>query len=133
MLARDRLACYLCPAPAAKARNNHEGRYMSYANCTVTVNNNGVSCNPDPVIVTRNSQDGVQWTMAQSGYTFTGVDIPGGGSDFGPPDITTNNAGRSVMTVTDSVQDLGDYSYTILYTTPSGERRSFDPTIRNNP
>jgi hypothetical protein len=106
---------------------------MSYASCTVTVNNNGVSCNPDPVIVTRNSQDGVQWTMAQSGYTFTGVDIPGGGSDFGPPDITTNNAGRSVMTVTDSVQDLGDYSYTILYTTPSGERRSFDPTIRNNP
>jgi hypothetical protein len=106
---------------------------MGYSNCTVTVNNNGVSCNPDPVVVTRNSQDGVEWTMAQSGYTFTGVQITGGGSDFGTPVVTTNAAGRSVMTVTDNVRDLGDYSYTILYTTPGGERRSFDPTIRNNP
>jgi hypothetical protein len=106
---------------------------MAYANCTVTVKNNGVSCNPDPVVVTRNSQDGVEWTMAASGYVFTGVDITNGGGDFGTPSIATNAAGRSVMTVTDSVTDDGDYTYTIHYTTPSGEKRSFDPTIRNNP
>lgn len=32
----------------------------------------------------------------------------------------------------DPVADLGDYSYTLLYTTPSGDAARFDPTIRNN-
>ena len=52
---------------------------MGYANCTVTVNNGSVSSNPDPVPVSRASQNGVTWSFANAGYTFTGVlidDVP---------------------------------------------------------
>jgi hypothetical protein len=37
------------------------------------------------------------------------------------------------MNVSDSVADLGTYSYTLLYTTPQGGTGRYDPTIRNNP
>lgn len=118
--------------------NNREkgGFHMGYATCTVTENNNSVSCNPDPIPVSRATENGVTWTFAQSGYTFTGVLIgqtraPTG--DFGTPTISTNAAGRSVMNVSDTVADLGDYSYTLLYTDPQGREGRFDPTIRNNP
>jgi hypothetical protein len=109
---------------------------VSYANCTITVNNSGLSCNPDPIPVSRATQDGVTWAFAQGGYTFTGVKIgntPAPTGDFGTPNISTNAAGRSVMSVSDTVADLGDYSYTLLYTDPSGDEGEFDPTIRNNP
>jgi hypothetical protein len=93
-----------------------------------------VTCNPDPVPVSRASNNGIQWTANQSGYTFTGVSIDGNAApwgDFGTPSITTNAAGKSVMSVTDSVADLGDYTYSVLYTSPNGTPGSFDPTIRN--
>jgi hypothetical protein len=107
---------------------------MGYANCTVTANNNGVSCNPDPVPVSRASQDGVTWTFANAGYTFTGVLIGGVAAptgDFGTPAISTNAAGRSVMSVSDTVADMGVYSYTLQYTDPQGRAGMFDPQIKN--
>lgn len=107
---------------------------MAYANCTVTMNNNAASCNPDPVPVSRATQNGVQWTFANAGYTFTGVTIDGVAAptgDFGTPVFSTNNAGRSVMTVTDSVADDGTYSYTLQYTDPQGRPGQYDPQIKN--
>ncbi len=109
---------------------------MGYANCTVTVNNGSASCNPDPVPVSRATQDGVSWTFANSGFTFTGVQINGVSAptgDFGTPSISTNNAGRSVMNVSDSVADLDTYSYTLQYVDAQGRSGQYDPTIRNNP
>lgn len=110
---------------------------MGNANCTVTVDNNGsVSCNPDPVPVSRATQGGVDWTFANAGYTFTGVSIggvPAPTGDFGTPVIGTNNAGRSTMSVSDTVADQGSYSYTLQYTDPQGNARRHDPTIRNDP
>jgi hypothetical protein len=107
---------------------------MGYANCTVTINNGAASSNPDPVTVSRATQDGVTWTFANAGYTFTGVLIGGVSAptgDFGTPAISTNAAGRSVMNVSDSVADLDTYSYTLQYTTPQGNAGTYDPTIKN--
>jgi hypothetical protein len=107
---------------------------MGYANCTVTVNNGSVSSNPDPVPVSRASQNGVTWSFANAGYTFTGVlidDVPAPTGDLGTPEFTTNAAGRSVMSVSDSVADLGNYSYTLQYTDPQGRAGTFDPQIKN--
>lgn len=107
---------------------------MGYANCTVTASNGSVSCNPDPVPVSRASQDGVTWTFANDGYTFTGVQIGGVAAptgDFGTPAISTNAAGRSVMSVSDTVADIGNYSYTLLYTDPQGRAGAYDPQIKN--
>jgi hypothetical protein len=107
---------------------------MGYANCTVTVSNGAASSNPDPIPVSRATQDGVTWTFANAGYTFTGVTIGGVAAptgDFGTPAISTNAAGRSVMSVSDTVADLGDYSYTLQYTDPQGRPGTYDPTIKN--
>jgi hypothetical protein len=99
---------------------------------TVTFSTSGANCNPDPVPVTRSLNNGVKWTSATAGYTFTGIDITtGNANDFGTPSVGTNAAGKSVMSVTDSVADLGDYSYTLNYTDPAGNSNNFDPTIRN--
>lgn len=99
---------------------------------TVTFNATGPRCNPDPVPVSRSQNSGIQWTSATAGYTFTGINFnPGQGTDFGTPTFSTNAAGRSVMTVTDSVADLGDYAYGINYDEPAGNSKTFDPTIRN--
>ena len=109
---------------------------MGYSTCTVTVNNNAASCNPDPVPVSRATQNGVQWTFASDGYTFTGVTIGGVAAptgDFGTPSITTNAAGRSVMSISDSVADDDTYSYTLQYTDPQGRPGHYDPQIKNNP
>lgn len=108
----------------------------SKTNKPVTVNfsANSVSCVPDPVTVNNSQNLGIQWTANQSGYTFTGVQIDGHDApyeDFGSPVITTNQAGRSVMTVTDDFADYNDHIYTVLYTGPNGESGSFDPTIEN--
>ena len=107
---------------------------MGYASCTVTVSNGNAASNPDPVTVSRASQDGVTWTFANAGYTFTGVLINGTAAptgDFGTPVISSNSAGRSQMTVPDTVADLGDYSYTLQYTDPQGRPGQHDPTIKN--
>jgi hypothetical protein len=109
---------------------------MGYANCTVTVNNNGVSSNPDPVPVSRATQNGVEWTFANAGYTFTGVLIdgtPAPTGDFGTPVIGSTASGRSTMSVSDSVADDDSYSYTLEYTDPQGRKGQYDPTIKNNP
>ena len=106
---------------------------MPYATCTVDFSKSPPASSPDPVPVTRGTQGGVEWTANQTGYTFTGVkinDVAAPTGDFGTPVISTNAAGKSVMTVPDTVADLGDYSYTLEYTGPSGAG-SFDPTIRN--
>lgn len=99
---------------------------------TVTFSAAGASCNPGTVIVSRALNNGVQWTASQTGYTFDGINInEGSDSDFGTPTFSTNSAGKSVMRVTDSVSDLGDYSYGLSYTDPEGKAGTFDPTIRN--
>lgn len=93
-----------------------------------------VTCNPDPVGVKRSANDGITWTANADGYTFTGVTVDGHAAptgDFGTPVIGTNAAGRSTMTVPDSVADLQDYSYTLEYTDPTGRAGAYDPTIRN--
>lgn len=97
----------------------------------VTFSASGPSCVPDPVNVYRSSNNGVKWVAVTSGYTFTGVGITDGTNDFGPPIISENAAGKSVMEVTDSVADIADYTYIIQYTEPSGNSNSFDPTIKN--
>jgi hypothetical protein len=100
----------------------------------VTVNNGVASSNPDPVSVSRSTQDGITWTFATAGYTFTGVSIDGVAAptgDFGTPQISTNNAGRSVMSVSDSVADLDTYSYTLEYVDAQGRPGRYDPQIRN--
>ena len=100
----------------------------------VNFNLTPVTCNPDPVNVRRANNDGVQWTANKPGYTFTGVSVAGHQAptgDFGTPVISTNPAGRSVMTVPDSVADFGNYKYTLDYTDPTGTARTYDPTIRN--
>jgi len=118
-----------------ESSNNNMGMiFMGYANCTVTINNGTASSNPDPVPVSRATQNGVTWTFANAGYTFTGVLIGGVAAptgDFGTPAISTNAAGRSVMNVSDSVADLGTYSYTLQYTDPQGRTGMYDPTIKN--
>lgn len=99
---------------------------------TVTFTSSGASFNPDPVPVSRALNDGVIWTAATPGYTFTGINITeGSDTDFGAPQFSTNSAGQSVMSVTDTVSDLKDYSYTICYTDPQGVSHGVDPTIRN--
>jgi hypothetical protein len=109
---------------------------MGYANCTVNNDRSGVSCNPNPVPVSRATQDGVTWTFANAGCTFTGVligNVPAPVGEFGTPVIGTNRAGRSTMSVSDSVTDTNTYSYTVLYTDPDGNPQRFDPQIKNNP
>lgn len=102
------------------------------AQVTVTFTGSEPGFNPDPVPVSRASNDGVIWTAATPGYTFTGINITEGDhTDFGTPVIGTNPAGQSTMSVTDSVSDLGDYSYTICYTDPEGNSHGVDPTIKN--
>jgi hypothetical protein len=100
----------------------------------VNFNLTPVGCNPDPVSVKRANNDGIQWTANADGYTFTGVSVAGHQAptgDFGTPVISTNSAGRSVMTVPDSVADFRDYTYTLDYTDPHGNPGAYDPTIRN--
>jgi hypothetical protein len=107
---------------------------MGYANCTVTISNGRVQCNPDPVTVSRSSQDGVAWTFSNSGYAFTGVTINGVQAptgDFGTPQIGSNQAGRSVMSVSDSVADTDTYSYTLQYVDDQGRPGQYDPQIKN--
>jgi len=93
--------------------------------------------NPNPVPVSRANNSGINWVANQDGYTFTGVtidDVAAPTGDFGRPDISTNNAGRSEMSVTDSGDAVTtDHTYSLVYTDPPGNTRTFDPTIRNEP
>ena len=100
----------------------------------VNFNVTPVTCNPDPVGVHRASNDGIVWTANADGYTFTGVNVGGHAAptgDFGTPVIGSNAAGKSTMTVPDSVADLQNYTYTLQYTDPAGNAGTYDPTIRN--
>lgn len=103
----------------------------SWSQCNVNVSNGTANCNPDPVPVSRASNKGIEWVMTGTDYVFTGVDITANVNDFGTPSISTNQAGKSVMTVTDTVADLGDYSYTINYADANGNDYSHDPKIHN--
>jgi len=95
----------------------------------VTIENNQVKCAPDPVEVHRATQTGVLWQMESEGYQFTGIDVAENNTeDFGPPVLSDND---TVMYVTDTVEDLEEYSYTIKYKAANGEAGSFDPGIRN--
>jgi len=100
----------------------------------VNFNQTPPSPSPDPINVSRASNDGVVFTANKTGFTFTGVLIgtvaaPTG--DFGTPIIGSTPAGKSTMTVPDSVADIEEYSYTLEYTNPDGTRGQFDPKIKN--
>lgn len=107
---------------------------LTYKPVTVNFSGNSVTCVPDPVVVKKALNDGIQWTASVTGYTFTGVDIDGHEApyeDFGAPQISTDPAGRSVMSVSDNFADYNDHTYTLLYNQPDGEPGRFDPTIKN--
>jgi len=92
--------------------------------------NSQATCSPDEVVVKRNSDTGVQWHMKTPGWVFTGIEIANDtGHDFGTPAF---NSDQTVMTVTDSVADLGDFTYCVNYkNAATGEAHSFDPGIKN--
>jgi len=110
----------------------------TYSKVDVDFSKSPVECDPDPVIVKKNQQNGVQWTSKETGYNFTGVTIdnvtytPSSNSagEFKDVAITTNN-NKSVMTITDTVTDTNDHEYALVYTDPQGASHTFDPTIRN--
>ena len=95
-------------------------------------------CDPDPVTVKKNQNNGVKWTCMNDGYTFTGVKIdsvtytPSSSStgEFKDVEISTNNS-KSVMTITDTVSDTNDHDYDLVYTDPQGVSHVYDPTIRH--
>lgn len=107
---------------------------MPCARCNVTVSGTPAvaTCAPDPVNVSRGAnQNCVEWVMVGTDYVFTGVTWTGNHSDFGGAVIDSNSAGRSTMTVTDSVADLGYYTYTILFRDAAGNQYEHDPQIHN--
>jgi hypothetical protein len=95
-------------------------------------------CKPDPVIVKKNTDDGVKWVCKNDDYTFTGVTIDSvtytpastGGGEFKDVVITSNGK-KSTMTITDTVSDTTDHIYSLVYTLPNGTTQTFDPKIRN--
>lgn len=95
-------------------------------------------CDPDPVVVHKSSNDGVKWKCKNAGYTFTGVTIGGttytpstnSSGEFKDVSITTND-NKSTMTITDTVSDVTDHEYTLVYTDANGDSQTYDPTIRN--
>lgn len=98
---------------------------------TVNISKEGkASCTPDEVVVYRSSDTGVQWQMVTAGYVFTGVDINADGvPDFGI--ATISNDGKT-MTVTDTVADLGLYTYGVTWkNSQTGQTGFFDPGIKN--
>lgn len=104
----------------------------------VTFSENSASCAPDPVIVKKNQNNGVEWTSKTDGYTFTGVTIdnttytPSTNStgEFKDVAITAKN-NKSIMTIADTVSDTNDHEYALVYTDPTGTSHTFDPTIKN--
>jgi hypothetical protein len=111
--------------PGEATATIYGGTIMSDVPCTVTVSNGAVACNPETLTVSRSQkQDGIKWTFANSGYTFTGLtidDVPAPTGDFGAPEIDSNSAGRSTMRVSDSVQNLKFYSYKLQYLDDKGQ------------
>lgn len=110
----------------------------TYSKVSVDFSKSPVECDPDPVIVKKNQEDGVEWTSKEDGYTFTGVTIdtitytPSSNStgEFKDVAITTKN-NKSIMTITDTVSDTTDHAYSLVYSDPQGNSHTFDPTIRN--
>jgi len=105
---------------------------MPYANCHVTISPGKGQCNPDPVPVTKGTEDGITWTFVNPRYTFTGVKIdgkPAPTGNFGPPQFSTNPAGRSVMEVSDSVATIGEFPYTLQYLDDKGQPGELTGTV----
>jgi hypothetical protein len=96
----------------------------------VSIAGDKATCSPDEVVVQRGIDTGVQWHMDTAGYKFTGIDINADGTqDFGAATLSSDG---SVMTVTDTVTDLGTFTYDVLYeNTATHEKGSFDPGIKN--
>lgn len=105
---------------------------------------------PDPVPVTKGTNDGVRWTTTDPNYVFTGVIIdqitinpsspdPSSGDFNGLViDNTGANNRQSVMTVDDSLAEIEgsvhdrSHPYSVLFQARSGGTTyAFDPTIKN--
>ena len=122
--------------------------------CTVTVGqNNQITNSPDPVVVNKtgnSAHDGVQWTLNNEDWVFTGVTInnvsytpgsPGSGDFSGLTIDNTQPNGqnkKSIMTIDDSLAEIAnpgdqmDYSYGVEMQERAGTRTmTFDPKIRN--
>lgn len=101
---------------------------------TVNFNNDPPTCTPDPVPVSKAANNGITWKSNKTGYTFTGVTIDGTAAptgEFGTPSIAPGPNGKSQMTVTDSVADYNEHTYTLEYTDPQGNAGRYDPKIKN--
>ncbi len=89
---------------------------MGYAKCTVTISNGAPECNPKLVLVRRGTEKGIEWKLKDRRYKFTGVTIEGNKAptkDFGTPQFSSSLVlRRSVMKVSDSVENLAVYEYT---------------------
>ena len=110
----------------------------AYSKVDVDFSTDPIDCDPDPVVVKKNQQDGIEWTSKETGYNFTGVVIddvtytPSSNSTGEFKDVAiTTKSNKSVMTITDTVTDTNDHEYGLVYTDPGGESHTFDPTIRN--
>lgn len=97
----------------------------------VTVVNDVVVCQPDPVLVS-GSNVLLLYHLATDGYIFPATDAvtvsqPGG--SFPHPSNTINDLNVSLL---DTVEQKGDFAYTVTVVhQASGRRFSVDPTIRN--
>jgi hypothetical protein len=102
---------------------------------TVNFNTDPPTCVPDPVHVSRANNTGVNWQANVVGYTFTGVSIDGHDAptgEFGTPSISTGPNNKSQMFVSDANTDLDSHKYTLKYTDPAGNARTYDPRIKND-
>lgn len=118
-----------------------------------TGNVSAPSLSPDPIRVKKNpnvsggANDGVQWTLNDKDWTFTGVDIdhisyaPGTtppNTDFSNLHIMDDKNGKSVMTIDDANSEVnrpGDtlgHKYTLYMAQRNGPQVArIDPIIRN--
>jgi hypothetical protein len=102
---------------------------------TVNFNTDPPTCNPDPVHVSMANNTGINWQANITGYTFTGVSIDGENAptgEFGAPQISTGPNGKSQMFVSDANTDKNSHKYTLQYTDPAGNARTYDPRIKND-
>lgn len=124
------------------------------SNCNVTVTSaTNVNCSPDPVVVAKHgnsAHDGVEWTINNKDWIFTGVIIAGTtytpasatSSDFGGCTIDNSQPNgqdkKSIMVIDDSLAEIihegqqEDYSYTLNISARDGSSSfAYDPNIRN--
>lgn len=119
--------------------------------CTVTVTSTtDYNCAPDPVVVTKNTNDGVKWTINNEAWIFTGVVIDnttytpssGDSGDFSGCTIDNSQPSgqnkKSIMVIDDSLAEIihqgqeQDYTYTLNVSSRDGSTSfSIDPRITN--